>query len=145
MTIEFNRITGDEVELFVTYPNLFSGFWSNTDLLMECDVNDSDLAKYKDYYKDLFDFGVTRKQNNLVVPANLPFTIVKTKSPQAYFEIRRGYTNLEITELSELSFIADLTTLGEKVYKISKEQHITMLEAIEQLEYYANILNCNIQ
>ena len=40
MTVEFNKITGDEVELFSIYPELFNNFWSNNDLVMEYDISE---------------------------------------------------------------------------------------------------------
>ena len=144
-TINFNKITGDEVELFLGYPELFENFWSELDLLMDTDVTDSELQSNKEYYEDLLKFGAIRRNIDLIVPANMPFKIVKTHAHYAFFNIMRNGAELEIAELSELSLSAELTPLGEKVRTIAMEQHITMLEAIEQLQYYAKILNVSIE
>jgi len=134
MTVEFNKITGDEVELFSIYPELFNNFWSNNDLVMEYDVSDKDLIDNKDYYDYLIKFGSIIKENDLIFPANLPFNIYKTSSPHyAFFDIKRNEICIEVTDLSELSLSAELTSLGEKCFKQSKDQNISMLEAIEQM------------
>ena len=52
---------------------------------------------------------------------------------------------MSITNLNDLSISAELSNLGEKVYKISVDRNINMLEAMDQLEYYASILNHTLE
>lgn len=147
MTVEFNKITRQDVDLFLNYSNLFSSFWSNNDILMDCDVTDQDIENEPDLYCEFFDFGAIKRNTDIIVPANLSFNIVKGiyHDPQSFFEIKRKNIELSITNLNDLSISAELSNLGEKVYKISVDRNINMLEAMDQLEYYASILNHTLE
>ena len=148
MTINFNNISIDEVNLFVKYPELFTDFRFNSNTPLDIDLS----VESPDAMDNFLEFGAVKNdkssspnKDNVIIPANLPFTITKPKNPHAYFNIRRGNNEIEIVDIDNLDLTAELSTLGEKCYKVAKDLSVTMLDAVEQLYYYANVLNVTLK